>query len=280
MPLNQIKNVFVPFAPDRDGKLPASVSYGLSLAEKTKAHVTFRVLGHHYDPPYSLAPQFVGSMVGPANAEEKKRIESAEAALKGQLASAAIGYDVRSVQLNQVDAVDLAATQGRLHDLTIIDSPMEYFVMGRALAEELLFHTGRPVIVVPAGVTAFKAKRIVVAWDGTARASRALNDAMPFLTSAEYVELASVLKEKDLSKLVPGAEAAPHLSRHGIDATVANVDATGGDAGKALRDRATLVGADMIVMGAFAHSRWRQMILGGVTDSMLNASAIPVFMSH
>jgi nucleotide-binding universal stress UspA family protein len=280
MPLNQIKNIFVPFSPDRDGNLPASVSYGLSLAGKTKAHVTFRVLGHHYDPPYSLAPQFVGSLVGPANAEEKTRIDKAEADLKAQLVSSGLGYDIRLAQLNQADAIDLAATQGRLHDLTIIDSPPEYFAVGRALAEELLFHTGRPVIVVPAGVTAFKAKRIVVAWDGTARAARALNDAMPLLTSAEYVELASVLKEKDLTKLVPGAEAAPHLSRHGIDATVANVDATDGDAGKALRNRATLVGADMIVMGAFAHSRWRQMVLGGVTDSMLNESEIPVFMSH
>jgi nucleotide-binding universal stress UspA family protein len=280
MPLNQIKNIFVPFSPDREGQMTAAVSYGISLAEKTKAHVTFRVLGHHYDPPYSLAPQFVGSLVGPANAEEKKRIDNAEEALKAQLASSGLGYDVRSAQLNQSDAVELVATQGRLHDLTIMDSPVEYFAVGRALVEELLFHTGRPVVIVPVGVTMFKAKRIVVAWDGTARAARALNDAMALLTSAEYVELASVLKEKDLSKLVPGAEAAPHLSRHGIAAAIANVDAKNGDAGKALRARATLVGADMIVMGAFAHSRWRQMVLGGVTDSMLSSSEIPVFMSH
>jgi nucleotide-binding universal stress UspA family protein len=280
MPLSQIKNIFIPFSPDREGKLTAAVSYGLSLAEKTKAHVTFRVLGHHYDPPYSLAPQFVGSLVGPANAEEKTRVEKAETALKAQLASSGLGYDVRSAQLNEADTVDLAAMQGRLHDLTIVDSPVEYLAIGRALVEELLFHTGRPVIVVPAGVTAFKAKRMVVAWDGTSRAARAMNDAMPLLTSAEYVELASVLKEKDLTKLVPGAEAAPHLSRHGVDATVANVDATNGDAGQALRARAALVGADMVVMGAFAHSRWRQMVLGGVTDSMLSESAIAIFMSH
>ncbi|MGL4636147.1 MAG: universal stress protein [Beijerinckiaceae bacterium] len=280
MPINQIKNVFVPFAPDREGKLTSAVSYGLSLADKTQSHITFRILGHHYDPPYSLAPQFVGSLVAPANAEEKKRIDSAETTLQAQLTSSGLGYDVHSAQLNQADAVDLVARQGRLHDLTVIDSPVEYFALGRALVEELLFHTGRPVVVIPTGIAAFKAKRIVVAWDGTARAARALNDAMPLLTSAEYVELASVLKEKDLSKLVPGAEVAPHLSRHGIDATVVNVEAIDGDAGKALRERATLVGADMIVMGAFAHSRWRQMVLGGVTDSMLGESEIPVFLSH
>jgi nucleotide-binding universal stress UspA family protein len=280
MPLNQIRNIFVAFAPDREGQLTAAVSYGLSLAEKTKAHITFRVLGHHFESPYSLAPQFVGSLVTPANDEEKVKIAKAENALKGQLAASGLSYDVRTAQVNQADAIDLCATQGRLHDLTIMDAPAEYFAVGRALVEELLFHTGRPVIVVPPGVTAFKAKRIVMAWDGTARAARALNDAMPFLTSAEYVELASVLKEKDLSKLVPGAEAAPHLSRHGIDATVANVDAANGDAGKALRGRAMLVGADMIVMGAFAHSRWRQLVLGGVTDSMLGSAEIPVFVSH
>jgi nucleotide-binding universal stress UspA family protein len=280
MPLNQIKNIFVPFSPDGDGQLPAAVSCGLSLSEKTKAHVTFRILGHHFDPPYSLAPQFVGSLLGSANAEEKKRLEHAESALMVQLSSSGLGYDLRTAQLSQAGAIDVAAMQGRLHDLTIVDSPVDFFAVGRALVEELLFQSGRPLLVIPAGVTAFKAKRIVVAWDGTARAARALNDAMPLLTSAEYVELASVMKEKDLSRLVPGAEVAPHLSRHGIDATVANVDALNGDAGKALRNRAKLVGADMIVMGAFAHSRWRQMVLGGVTDSMLSASEIPVFMSH
>ena len=280
MPLAQIKNIFIPFTPDQEGHLTAAVSYGLSLAEKAKAHVTFRVFGHHYDTPYSPAPEFVGALVGPANAAEKQRVEKAEAALKGQLASSGLSCDVRSAQLSQAEAIDLCAAQGRLHDLTIVDSPAEQFAMARALAEELLFHTGRPVMVVPAGVMAFKAKRILVAWDGTARAARALNDAMPMLTSAEYVELASVLKEKDLSRLVPGAEAAPHLSRHGINATVVNLNAADGDAGKALRGRATLAGADMIVMGAFAHSRWRQIILGGVTSSMLSASEIPVFLSR
>jgi nucleotide-binding universal stress UspA family protein len=280
MPLNQIKNIFVPFVPDQNGNLSPAVSYGLSLAEKTKAHVTFRILGHHYDAPYSLAPQFVRSLVGPANAQEKERIEKAEAILKAQFSTSSLSYDVQVAQLNHADTIDLAATQGRLHDLTILDSPVESLAVGRDMVEELLFHTGRPVLVVPPGVTLFKAKRIVVAWDGTASAARALNDAMSLLTSAEYVELASVLKEKDLSKLVPGAEVAPHLSRHNIECTVVNVDAVNGDAGKALRDRATLVSADMIVMGAFGHSRWRQMVLGGVTDSMLTDCEIPIFMSH
>jgi nucleotide-binding universal stress UspA family protein len=122
-------------------------------------------------------------------------------------------------------------------------------------------------------------RRIVVAWDGSARAARALNDAMPFLRGAEHVEIVSVVNDKDLSRMVPGAEVAPHLSRHGVKAEVVDLELVS-DAGRTILDRAKLVGADMIVMGAFAHSRWRQFVLGGATESMLLNADIPVLMSH
>jgi nucleotide-binding universal stress UspA family protein len=276
----RIRNVFVPFAPDREGRLPASVSYAVSLAEKNDAHLTFRILGTFFEAPYSLAPAFVGSLTGPANAEEKVRVAKAESALMALMSGAGLPWDQEALQLPLVQQVEIAAYQGRLHDLTVIDAPQEYFTNGRAIAEEVLFQTGRPMICVPVDVTAFKASRILVAWDGTARAARSLNDAMPWLLQAEHVEIVSITNEKDLSKLVPGAEVAPQLARHGIKAEVVALDALGKDAGTALRERATLAGIHMIVMGAFAHSRWRQMVLGGVTDSMFSHAEIPVFMSH
>jgi nucleotide-binding universal stress UspA family protein len=274
------RDVFVPFSPDRQGTLTPAVAYGLSMAEALSAHVTLRLLGHRFDAPYSLAPQFVGSLVAPANAEEKKRMTKAEEALSAKLATASVTHDFASAQVSEAELVDLAAFQARLHGVSIVDNPESFFVAGRALVEELLFQTGRPLIVVPDGVEEYKARRVVVAWDGTARAARALNDALPILIAAEYVELLSVTDEKDLSRNVPGAEVAPHLSRYGIEVTVADVTGKDGDAGAAIRERATLVGADMIVMGAFAHSRWRQMVLGGVTDSMLRSAEIAVFLSH
>lgn len=273
-------NILVAFSPDRDGQLPASLSYAISLAEGTKAHVTFRILGTLFTPPYSLAPGFVGSLTGPANADEKARLEKAEAKLRDAIATAGIRHDVKAVQLPHADLLDVASFQGRLHDVTVIDSPHETFALGRSLAEEVLFHTGRPIICVPAGATSCRTSRIMVAWDGTARAARALNDSMHLLTAADHVEVVSITNEKDLSKLVPGVEIAPHLAHHGIKVEVVALNAVSSDAGAALRERAKLAAIDMIVMGAFAHSRWRQMVLGGVTDSMFRNTTTPIFMSH
>jgi nucleotide-binding universal stress UspA family protein len=274
------KNIFVPFAPDRDGGLPASVAYAISLADKNKAHLSFRIFGTFFEAPYSLAPAFVSSLTAPANAEEKTRLAKAAATLKEMMAGTQLPNDMETLQIPLVQQVEIAAYQGRLHDLTIIDSPSEFFTNGRAIAEEILFHTGRPMICVPAGVTTFKVSRVLVAWDGTARAARAVNDAMPWLMRAEHVEIVSITNDKDFSKLVPGTELAPQLARHGITVEVIALAPVDKDAGAAIRERATLAGIDMIVMGAFAHSRWRQMILGGVTDSMFSHAEIPVFMSH
>jgi nucleotide-binding universal stress UspA family protein len=276
----RFRNIFVPCTPDREGNLPASVSYAVSLAERSKAHLTIRIIGTLFEAPYSLAPGFVGSLTGPANAEEKARLAKAGSALKALMATTQAPHDIETLQVPFNQQAHIASFQGRLHDLTVMDSPQEYFANGRAIAEEVLFHTGRPMICVPAGVDAFKAERILVAWDGTARAARALNDAMPLLVQAEHVEIVSITNDKDLSKLVPGAEVAPQLARHGITVEVVALNPVGKDAGAALRERATLAGIDMIVMGAFAHSRWRQMVLGGVTDSMFEHAVIPVFMSH
>jgi len=136
------------------------------------------------------------------------------------------------------------------------------------------------VIVVPHDVNTFRAERVMIAWDGSARAARALNDALPFLQNAGTVEIVCVTGEKDLSKAVPGAEIAPHLVRHGIQAVVTDLAAQNGDAGESLRTHARLTRADMIVMGAFVHSRLRQMIFGGVTQSLLEAPPAPLFLSY
>jgi nucleotide-binding universal stress UspA family protein len=279
MAASSICDVFAPCAADREGGLTASVDYALSLAEAMDAHVSFRLMGQKFDPPYSLAPGFVASLSAPANAQEKKRLDAAEAALAARLAGGGVRHSAHAVQLSQDEAMTLAAHEARLHDLSIMDAPETYFSWGRALAEELLFQSGRPVIVVPAEAKTFSARRILVAWDGTAKAARALNDAMPLLTAAEHVEIVSVAGEKDLSALPKGTDVSTHLARHDVQVEVVGLDAAGRDPGAAIRERAELAGIDMVVMGAFAHSRWRQLVLGGVTDSMLSRTRTPLFLS-
>lgn len=91
----------------------------------------------------------------------------------------------------------------------------------------MLFGSGRPVVVVPPGVTTFSAKLIFVTWDGGTQAARAINDAMPFLRAAEAVEVACVVGMQDMADTVAGAEIAPHLARHGLNVTVDDLPAYG-----------------------------------------------------
>lgn len=277
---SRIKNLFAPFFPTEDGKPSAAVAYALPLADWAKAHLTIRALAIHHNTPYSFASSIAASFVMPDNEHQSKLAEQAIETLRNELKSSGRAHDMAVSQQTCSALTELVGFQGRLHDLTVIDNAPEFLQPGRALVEELLFHTGRPIIVVPADGASFSAKRIVIAWDGSAHAARALNDALPFLAQADYVEIACVVDEKDLSRLVPGAEVAPQLARHGVAVTISDLKAIDGDAGKALRARARDVTADLLVMGAYVHSRWRQLVFGGVTNSMLHHTEIPILMSH
>jgi nucleotide-binding universal stress UspA family protein len=133
---------------------------------------------------------------------------------------------------------------------------------------------------VPAGREIFSSQRIIVAWDGSAKAARAAADALPFLRAAEAVEIVSITGEKKISDALAGAGIAPYLARHGVAVSVRSLPAQGGDVAQTLRDTATLARADMIVMGGYVHSRLREMIFGGVTQSLLKSSPVPLLISY
>jgi nucleotide-binding universal stress UspA family protein len=135
-------------------------------------------------------------------------------------------------------------------------------------------------MVVPAGQDAFRARRVVLAWDGSASAARASGDALPFLRAADSVQVVTVSGEKALPQGEAGAGIARMLARQGVSVTVRSVAGPKGDAAQALREAAAAFDADMIVMGGFVHSRLRQLVLGGVTQSLLSASPVPLLMSH
>ena len=119
-----------------------------------------------------------------------------------------------------------------------------------------------------------------MAWDGSAKAARALNDALPLLREAYHVELVSVAGEKDLGRAISGADLALHLTRHGIKVGELTLPVLDGDVAQTLRNHAKLIRADMIVMGAYVHSRLRQMMLGGTTQSLLKKGPVPLFLSY
>ena len=169
----------------------------------------------------------------------------------------------------------------RLHDLTILDAAGLGDVAGRTAVEDVLFDSGRPLIIVPAHGRSLAPRRVAIAWDGSARAARAVKDALPLLKAAELVVAVTIAGEKDLSRMAPCADLATYLTRHGIEGCkLAAPTARRADVAAPLRLFVTEEAIDMIVMGAFVHSRFRQAVLGGVTRSMLDETTVPLFMSH
>lgn len=210
-----------------------------------------------------------------------------EAALEGfraQASAAGVEADGRLMQgMSEEFPHDFAAA-ARLVDLAILGQPRDGdpLIGQYALVERCLFASGRPVMIVPAAPADISLDgTIVAAWDGSAEAARAFNDALTFLKPAKRVVLlVGVIDGRD-EKTEPAADdMVAHLTRHGVNVQVLRVPVNDGDIGRLILSKAKDEKADMIVMGAFHHSRWREFILGGVTLTMLEEATIPLFMAH
>ncbi len=146
---------------------------------------------------------------------------------------------------------------------------------------DVVLSCGRPVLVVPnRPPQAFRARRILIAWKGTAEATRAVHDALPFLTQAEDVIVAEMVSHHNTPGYdIPASMMADHLRAHNVPVTVRKIDQSG-DPGGLLIGAATQAGCDLIVAGAYGHSRLREWVLGGVTQTFLNSEAMPFLLSH
>ncbi len=171
----------------------------------------------------------------------------------------------------------------RCHDLTLMDRPNDFLDPVAGIFETVLFGSGRPIMLAaPAKNPVGSFRTAVLAWDGSANAARALASAIALFPDLEQIFVLTVVGEKDLSNLVPGAEIAAHIRRHGIEVTVACVDAseTKGHAGVAIQEYASRKNADLLVMGGYRHSRLREFILGGVTEYLTQTTVVPLLLAH
>ncbi len=217
--------------------------------------------------------------------EARKRSAAQADALTADLEAAcretALPLRLLAFKCHEGSAGEATIRQARCHDLTIL--PM---AQGRGylhfIAENVLFGTGRPTLVVPEsgeGETADPG-RVVVAWDGGRHAARALADALPLLKTAMEVRVVSVVGEKAGVDGGGTAELATHLAHHGIEPVFDTEEAGGRSAGTALGEYARRHGAGLLVMGAYGHSRLRDFILGGATRTLLAAPPVPILFSH
>jgi nucleotide-binding universal stress UspA family protein len=177
---------------------------------------------------------------------------------------------------------------GRVVDLVVLGQPAENVpLITREISDKAPLAMGRPVLFVPAtGISGSLGKRVLVAWKNTREAARAVNDALPLLTQAEQVTVMAVdapdraATGEDNQIDAPCADIARHLARHGVKTEAKRDTTSSQSAGERLLDVAQRQGADLIVMGAYGHSRLKEIVLGGVTRHMLTHATVPVLMSH
>jgi len=170
---------------------------------------------------------------------------------------------------------DVVAAAGRLTDLIVIGRPNgEAEAPLAATLDAALFDTGRPVLVASPTAARTIAGRVALAWNGSAQAARVVGAALPFLESAEHVTVLTVGTIDSVKDLIA------YLGRHDVRASHEAIAPGGASTGAALLAHAEQTRADLLIMGAYGHSRLREMILGGATRDVLSAAAIPVVMAH
>jgi len=178
-----------------------------------------------------------------------------------------IGYEDHSV-----------VRRGRVSDLIVLSRPTTDIDIAMGLSlEAALMESGRPILLVPPKVPSRIGGNIAIAWDGSAQAARAVGQAMPFLLNARKVTILTAAEESKEDANPAGLQSL--LAWHGIKAKIEKVR-TRGDVGKALLGAAVRANANLLVMGAYSHSRLRELVLGGVTRHVLSDAEIPVFMVH
>jgi nucleotide-binding universal stress UspA family protein len=149
------------------------------------------------------------------------------------------------------------------------------------IAEAALFESGRPVIVVPyIQKEPLKLDQVMVCWDGSRSAARAIGDAVPLLKKSKRVEIIIVANERGKQDEIAGADMGAHLARHGLNVEVRRMALGDIDVADVLLSHAADSGCDFIVMGGYGHSRLREFVLGGVTRSIFRSMTVPVLMSH
>ncbi len=258
------------------------VELALGLAETYDAHlVGLFALSAPHIPSYALAE--AGPVV--VEAEARYRAEAARAAeaiFRRVTARLARSAEWRSTTRDALAAAQLSA---RYADLVVAGQRDPDDGTGIALnfAEELVLSAGRPVLFVPyAGHFAHVGRRVLVAWNAGREAARAVTDALPLLQRASLVQVIAFDPRKGGADHgdIPGADIGLVLARHGVKVSVEQQRSDEVDVGNQILSRAADLDIDLIVMGAYGHSRVRELVLGGVTRTLLDTMTVPALMSH
>ncbi|UJW85573.1 universal stress protein [Devosia sp. SL43] len=259
-----------------DGRLNAAAS----VARRFDAHLT-GLLVSTLPEPQVLSE---GAAAYFADAYESSRADAVVAAdrLRQTMSALDIRFDLRTVECQAGANGQVLSDAARLADLFVGTRPDQEWSRFAAAEEQVLFRAGRACLLVPPGQPeTMRLDTAMVAWNNTREAARAMAEAIPLLASAQRVIVAMVengtTPARDSVEL--GADVGRYLSRHGVSVEARRI--TGfRDVGEALLNEIDMTATQLLVMGAFGHSRFREWVLGGATRTVLQHARIPVLMAH
>lgn len=261
------------------------VTYAVRLALRYHAHLVgiFVVpFGWTHDPSASFirGREAIRALIERQKAQELRTTATASERFENTAGREGVSFEFRMIRA--ADISDDALFHSLHADLVLVGHPKPGGLPDDWSAESLMLATGVPVLIVPNNWTAGTiAENILVAWNASREARRAITDAIPLLQRARTVSIVVVDAQTNARHgQEPGADIALYLSRHGVNVTVEQLRSDGRSIAHTIMDRALLVAADLIVLGAYSHSRSREALFGGVTRSLLKTAAIPLFIAH
>ena len=248
------------------------------------------VLGFHARPGVSVNVGLRGEALRQWLDAKRKSIDEQQADTKAiferYASSPGQSWEWRQIDADFMPSGDMALDLARCADLVLISR----LAKGSSITdpdmtlEQLMFDSGRPVLVVPDDYSGqHTGQRIVIAWNGTLEATRAAFDSLPLLLNVPSDNVRLVcppVPEKGPPQLPQGADLAEALARHGIEPEVWALPGRHSDAGPEILAQCEEFDADLLVMGAYGHSRLREYVFGGATETILNDSRIPILISR
>jgi nucleotide-binding universal stress UspA family protein len=274
------KDILVTLTSYPDPMPVSAVEDAIAIAAAIGAHITALSCEVHVEVPGHFisgsAFGLPGVIAGEA-ARSRKHAQDLLAAFDAAAARAGVSRETILQKCKSFEVPELLCEYARLRDLTIIpESP------DRWSAEAVIFGSGRPTLISPQNPRSrpFEIGTVAVAWDFSRAAARAVSDAVPLLEKAKKVRVVTVLNEKYFDRKHSAEELSKNLARHGIDVVLDRVDAKGRSISIVLEAYVASHDVDLLVMGAYGHSRLREFVLGGATTNLLSKPPAPILFSH
>lgn len=259
------------------------LAQAVSLAASQDAHLEIMSLGLDRNRMNYYEVGASAMILQTSIQETHAKADAIEEAVSAFLSSTNLRWNVVGSIATIGEVTRIISAQARFSDLAIVALPYGKTAADddSVVLEAMLFDAACPTLVVPPGNHQTPAQTVVIGWNESAEALRAVRSALPFLKQAKSIQIAVIdPPEHGPNRSDPGGALAVFLSRHGITCDI-QVMSSGGDRVSARLARyVTKIGAELLIMGGYGHSRFREAILGGATREMLEHSKVPVLMAH